>query len=96
VARAKHSAEELRASGLPFTIVRATAFMETWLGIIDGTVEGSGHALVFGPGTNPVNFVSRDVARRRRVHHGGARQRRVRDQRRKPRARHERTANHPD
>lgn len=62
--RAKHAAEEqLRASGLPFTIIRATPFMETWLGIIGGTVEGSGHALVFGPGTNPVNFVSaRDVA----------------------------------
>ena len=35
--RAKYSAEEkLRASGLPFTIVRATPFMETWLGIIGG------------------------------------------------------------
>ncbi len=62
--RAKHSAEEqLRASGLPFTIVRATPFMETWLSIIGGSLKGSGHALVFGPGTNPINFVSvRDVA----------------------------------
>src|SRR5213079_1529584 len=29
--RAKHAAEEvLRTSGIPWTIVRATAFMETW------------------------------------------------------------------
>ncbi|HEY3252858.1 MAG TPA: hypothetical protein VGJ91_02885, partial [Polyangiaceae bacterium] len=35
----------------------------TWLGIIGGTLKERGHALVFGPGTNPVNFVSaRDVA----------------------------------
>jgi uncharacterized protein YbjT (DUF2867 family) len=62
--RAKYDAEEeLRASGLPFTIVRATAFMETWLMVIGGTLHAKGHALVFGPGTNPVNFVSvRDVA----------------------------------
>ena len=32
--RAKHSAEErLRAAGLPATVVRATAFMETWIEI---------------------------------------------------------------
>lgn len=43
--------------------VRATPFMETWLNIIGGTLKESGHALVLGPGTNPVNFVSaRDVA----------------------------------
>jgi uncharacterized protein YbjT (DUF2867 family) len=62
--RAKHAAEEhLRASGLSFTIVRATAFMETWLNIISSMIETKGHAVVFGPGTNLVNFVSvRDVA----------------------------------
>jgi uncharacterized protein YbjT (DUF2867 family) len=62
--RAKHAAEEhLRASGLPFTIVRATAFMETWLNIMSGMLEAKGRVTVFGPGTNPVNFVSAsDVA----------------------------------
>lgn len=62
--RAKHAAEEhLRASGLPFTIVRATAFMETWLSIFGGMLAAKGHVIVFGPGTNPVNFVSAgDVA----------------------------------
>ena len=62
--RAKHAAEQaLRESGLAFTILRPTAFMETWTGIIGGTIAAKGHALVFGPGKNPINLVSvRDVA----------------------------------
>jgi uncharacterized protein YbjT (DUF2867 family) len=62
--RAKHAAEEtLHASGIPWTIVRATAFMETW-GIIMGRPRHtSGKILVFGRGDNPINFVSAtDVA----------------------------------
>jgi uncharacterized protein YbjT (DUF2867 family) len=63
--RAKYAAEEeLRRSGLRFTIVRATSFLETWIAVIGGELENKGHALVFGPGKNPINFVSaRDVAR---------------------------------
>jgi len=55
--RAKHSAEEhLRSSGVPWTIVRASAFLETWSQIMVKPV-------VFGRGENPINFVSvRDVA----------------------------------
>jgi uncharacterized protein YbjT (DUF2867 family) len=62
--RAKHAAEEeLRRSGVPFTIVRATSFMETWMEVIGAPIAKSGAALVFGAGTNPINFVSvRDVA----------------------------------
>ena len=62
--RAKYAAEQaLRASGLPFTILRPTAFLETWVGILDAMLVRKGHALVFGPGTNPINFVSvQDVA----------------------------------
>jgi uncharacterized protein YbjT (DUF2867 family) len=62
--RAKHAAEEaLRASGLPWTIVRATAFMETWGQIMARPLQASGKILVFGKGDNPVNFVSAgDVA----------------------------------
>jgi NADH dehydrogenase len=62
--RAKHAAEELlRASGLPWTIVRATAFMETWGAIMGRMLRSSGTILVFGRGDNPVNFVSAtDVA----------------------------------
>ena len=62
--RAKHAAEvTLRASGLPWTIVRSTAFMETWATIMGRTLQTSGTILVFGRGDNPVNFVSAtDVA----------------------------------
>jgi NADH dehydrogenase len=62
--RAKHSAEQtLRASNLPWTIVRATAFMETWATIMSRTQQATGTILVFGRGDNPVNFVSAiDVA----------------------------------
>ena len=62
--RAKHAAEEtLRASGIPWTIVRATAFMETWGKIMGRPLQASGKIPVFGRGDNPVNFVSAtDVA----------------------------------
>jgi uncharacterized protein YbjT (DUF2867 family) len=62
--RAKHHAEQaLRDSRLRFTIIRPTAFLETWLTVIGGPLSREGHALVFGPGRNPINFVSvRDVA----------------------------------
>ena len=61
--RAKHAAEEmLQASGIPWTIVRATAFMETW-----GAIMGEPALVREDPGIrergNPVNFVSAtDVA----------------------------------
>ena len=62
--RAKHAAEEmLRASGIPWTTVRATAFMETWGTIMARPLQASGKIPVFGRGDNPVNFVSAtDVA----------------------------------
>jgi uncharacterized protein YbjT (DUF2867 family) len=62
--RAKHAAEEtLRASGIGWTIVRATAFMETWASVMSQPLLASGKIPVFGRGDNPVNFVSAaDVA----------------------------------
>jgi uncharacterized protein YbjT (DUF2867 family) len=62
--RAKHAAEEtLRGSGTPWTIVRATAFMETWGTIMARPLRASGKIPVFGRGDNPINFVSvTDVA----------------------------------
>ena len=37
--------------------------METWIGIVGGPLADKGHALVFGPGKNPINLVSvADVA----------------------------------
>lgn len=62
--RAKYAAEEmLRAAGIPWTVVRATAFMETWAEIMSRPLQASGKILVFGRGDNPINFVSAtDVA----------------------------------
>ena len=62
--RAKHAAEQrLYACGLAYTVLRPSAYIETWAGIIGGKLAGGGPALVFGQGQNPINFVSvRDVA----------------------------------
>lgn len=62
--RAKHAVEQtLRVSGIPWTIVQATAFMETWATLMGRALQASGKILVFGRGDNPVNFVSAgDVA----------------------------------
>ena len=61
LARMKHAAEQrLRASSVPWTIVRATAFLETWTALLEQTAKSSGRPLVFGRGDNPINFVSID------------------------------------
>ena len=62
--RAKDAAERaLRASGLAWTILRPGPFLETWIGIIGAKLASDGQALVFGPGRNPISFVSAaDVA----------------------------------
>jgi uncharacterized protein YbjT (DUF2867 family) len=62
--RAKHAAEQaLRTSGLPWTIIRPAAYLETWAGIVGAKLAANGQAVVFGPGRNPINFVSaHDVA----------------------------------
>jgi len=62
--RMKWAAEEqLRASGLPWTIVRSNAFAETWVALLRETARTSGRPRVFGRGDNPINFVSaQDVA----------------------------------
>lgn len=50
--REKYAAEQaVQSSGLPWTIVRATAFAELW-------AEIASRGLVFGRGDNPINFVS--------------------------------------
>lgn len=62
--RMKHAAEEhLQASGVRWTIVRATAFFELWIDVLSKTAARSGRPLVFGRGDNAINFVSvTDVA----------------------------------
>jgi uncharacterized protein YbjT (DUF2867 family) len=62
--RMKYMAEQ-RAAGseVPCTIVRATAFLELWIEVLNQTAARSGRPLVFGHGQNPINFVSvSDVA----------------------------------
>ena len=63
--RMKYAAEqELKNSGLGWTIVRPTAYMETWLGMIAVPLLQNGRVRIFGRGLNPINFVSaHDVAR---------------------------------
>jgi uncharacterized protein YbjT (DUF2867 family) len=62
--RMKYAAEQyLLSSGASWTIVRATAFLELWIDLLNKTAARSGRPLVFGHGKNPVNFVSvTDVA----------------------------------
>jgi uncharacterized protein YbjT (DUF2867 family) len=62
--RMKHAAEQHAASsGVPTTIIRATAFLELWIDLLNQTAARSGRPLVFGRGENPINFVSTtDVA----------------------------------
>lgn len=61
---AKRSVEEyLKASGVPFTILRPGPFMEIWLGPMLGVDAATGTAKIFGSGERPVPYVSvRDVA----------------------------------
>lgn len=53
----------LRASGVPFTILKPTAFMDTWAQMILDGVRAKGVARIFGSGQLPINFVATgDVA----------------------------------
>lgn len=63
--RAKYAAEQfLKESGLEWTIVRGTAFMEFWANLVGQPLVDTGRTQVFGRGNNPINFVSvGDVAK---------------------------------
>jgi NADH dehydrogenase len=57
--RMKQAAEDhAGAGGIPTTIIRATAFLELWIDLLQQTAARSGRPLVFGRGDNPINFVS--------------------------------------
>ena len=62
--RMKYAAEQaLKASGLSWTIIRPTAYMETWAKMIGEPLVKTGKTRIFGRGTNLINFVSAyDVA----------------------------------
>jgi uncharacterized protein YbjT (DUF2867 family) len=56
--------QRLKASRLSWTMVRPTAYQETWLEIVGRPLVTTGSTRVFGRGQNPINFVSAgDVAR---------------------------------
>lgn len=61
---AKAEAEQyLRDSGVAYTILQATPFMEIWLGPRLGVDARAGTAKIFGSGDRPLSYVSvRDVA----------------------------------
>jgi uncharacterized protein YbjT (DUF2867 family) len=62
--RMKAAAEErLRAADIPWTIVRAGAFLELYEELFRRTAGRSGRPLIFGRGDNPITFASvSDVA----------------------------------
>ena len=62
--RAKYAAEQhLYASGVAWTVLRPSSYVETWIGIVGGRLASGGPGLVFGRGANPINFVAAgDVA----------------------------------
>jgi NADH dehydrogenase len=55
-----HTEDYLRASGVPWTILRPTAFMETWAMIVGDPLVRTGATKIFGAGRNPINFVAVD------------------------------------
>jgi uncharacterized protein YbjT (DUF2867 family) len=59
--RCKFDAEEaVRGSGMSFSILRATAFMEFWAAMVGEPILRTGKVTLFGRGQNPMNFVSVD------------------------------------
>jgi uncharacterized protein YbjT (DUF2867 family) len=62
--RMKAAAEQhLRSTAPRWTVVRSSAFLETWVALLRQTAARSGRPVVLGRGENPINFVSAaDVA----------------------------------
>jgi uncharacterized protein YbjT (DUF2867 family) len=63
--RAKYEIEQaLASSDLEWTVLRATAFMESWAAMVGDPIRSGRRATVFGRGENPINLVAAgDVAR---------------------------------
>lgn len=63
--RVKWEVEEyLKLSGMSYTILRPTAFMEVWGAMIGKPILTSGKTTIYGPGKNPITFIStEDVAK---------------------------------
>jgi len=55
--------ERLKKSGIPWTVIQASMFMEVWLGPHLGFDAGNARARIFGAGEKKISWVSyRDVA----------------------------------
>jgi uncharacterized protein YbjT (DUF2867 family) len=63
--RMKYRVEEhLKSCAMEYTILRPTAFMETWCARIGAQVVNDQPVTIFGNGKNPINFISaEDVAK---------------------------------
>jgi len=63
--RIKYQTEEyLKASGLSYTILRPTLFMEFWGALVGAPVLAGKKTMIFGGGSTPLNFISaEDVAK---------------------------------
>jgi NADH dehydrogenase len=62
---AKRAVEKhIKGSGLTFTILRPSCFMEVWLSPVVGFDAGQAKAQIYGEGVNPISWISyKDVAR---------------------------------
>lgn len=59
----RETAERLKKSGIPWTVIEASVFMEVWLGPHLGFDAANARARVFGSGDQKISWVSyRDVA----------------------------------
>lgn len=59
--RVKAAIDELiQRSGVPFVLVRPSAFMETWIDMLAAGVEKKGAVELFGDGTRASNFIALD------------------------------------
>ena len=55
--------DRLRSTAMAWTIIRPTAYQETWLDLVGRPLVETGRTRIFGHGRNPINFVSAsDVA----------------------------------
>ena len=63
--RSKYWVEEhLKSLPMAYTILRPTAFMESWCARIGKQVVNGGRVMVYGNGKNPINFIAaEDVAK---------------------------------
>jgi uncharacterized protein YbjT (DUF2867 family) len=60
----RETERHLKKSGLEYTILRPSYFMEAWLSPAVGFDPANGKATIYGSGRNPVSWISRpDVAR---------------------------------